>query len=479
MKLIKKILPRILFFIFSLGCVSPVFSRQISNEDFTGTWLGKLKVPSMELRIVFSIELKDGKLAALLDSPDQGVKGIPVSDIIVKDDSISLIVGSIGGRFEGKYFEDSTKLIGVWKQGGGSFPLEMSKVENIEEPKHAQEPKPPYPYNSEDITFENKSAGIKLAGTFTFPKEGNNFPAVVLITGSGPEDRNETVFGHKPFLIISDYLTKNGIAVLRFDDRGVGGSTGDFSKATSLDFASDAEAAVDYLKTRKEINKKEIGLIGHSEGGLIAPMVASKDKDIAFIVMLAGPGLPGNKLLLLQSELIMKSEGEKPEKIESTNNLNKKIYSLVDTTTDTTIIHQRLTELLEKYYDSLSEESKKEIPDLKMFIEQQFKTLTSPWFRFFLNYDPRPALEKVKCPVLALNGGNDLQVPAKQDLSEIEKALKEGGNKNYKIVELPGLNHLFQTSNTGKISEYAKIEETFSPKALEIMGDWIKKVVKE
>jgi pimeloyl-ACP methyl ester carboxylesterase len=479
MNFLKNIIPKFLFFVYFSGSMSPVFSQQIYNVDFTGTWLGKLKVQSMVLRVVFRIELKDGKLTALLDSPDQGAKDIPVSDVIVKGDSISLVVNSIGGKYKGVFLKDSTKLDGVWKQGGGIFPLEMSKVEKIEEPKRQQEPQPPYQYNSEDITFENRSAGIKLAGTLTYPKEGTNFPAVVLITGSGPEDRNETVFGHKPFLVISDYLTKNGIAVLRYDDRGVGGSTGDFSKATSLDFASDAEAAVDYLKTRNEINKKEIGLIGHSEGGLIAPIVASKDKDIAFIVLLAGPGLPGNKLLLIQSELIMKSEREQPEKIERAIDLNKKIYSLVDTTTDTTVIHQKLKEVLEKYYDSLSEEDKKEIPDLKLFIEQQFKTITSPWFSFFLRYDPRPALEKVKCPVLALNGGNDLQVPPKEDLSEIEKALKKGGNKNYKIVELPGLNHLFQDSATGKISEYAKIDETFSPKALEIMVGWIKKITKK
>lgn len=339
MRIYRKTILGILFVIFFLAVYFPNFGMQISNSNFPSPWLGKLKVQSMELRVVFRIELKDGKLTALLDSPDQGAKDIPVSDVIVKRDSISLIVSSIGGRFDGKYLQDSTKLVGVWKQGGGNFPLELANVEKIEEPKQPQEPKPPYPYNSEDVTFENKSAGVTLAGTFTFPKEGTQFPAVVLITGSGPQDRNETVFGHKPFLVISDYLTRNGIAVLRYDDRGVGGSTGNFSKATSLDFASDVEAAVDFLKTRNEVNKKEIGLIGHSEGGLIAPMVAAKDKNVAFIVLLAGPGLPGNKLLLLQSELLMKSEGEKPEKIQKAFNINKKIYSLVNSTSDTTIIH--------------------------------------------------------------------------------------------------------------------------------------------
>jgi pimeloyl-ACP methyl ester carboxylesterase len=471
----------ILYCLFTIVLMFNNSFGNLQNDEhyLTGTWLGKIKVPSMELRIVFRIELKDDKLTALLDSPDQGAKDIPVSDVIVNKDSVSLIVNSIGGRFDGKYFRDSTKLVGVWKQGGGTLPLEMSRVENVEEAKRPQEPKPPYPYNSEEVTFENKSAGIKLAGTFTFPKEGTDFPTVVLITGSGPQDRNETVFGHKPFLVISDYLTRNGIAVLRYDDRGVGGSTGDFGKATSLDFAGDVEAAVDYLKTKKEVNKKEIGLIGHSEGGLIAPIVAVKDKDIAFIVLLAGPGLPGNELLPLQSELIMKAEGDKPENIEKVVNLNQKIFSLVNSEKDTAVFHQKLKELLKKSYDSLSEEEKKEIPDLKAYTEQQFKTLTSPWFRFFLSYDPRPVLEKVKCPVLALNGGNDLQVPAKVDLSEIEKELNKGGNKDFKIVELPGLNHLFQPSETGKISEYAKIEETFSPNALKIIGDWIKKVVKK
>jgi len=457
-----------------------VYSTSINNEeDLVGTWLGKLKIQTMELRLVIRIEMKDGKLNALIDSPDQGAKDIPVSEIKVSGDSVFVISTIVGGRYEGLFLKDSLKLVGVWKQGGGSFPLEMKKVEKVEEPKRPQEPKPPFSYNTEEIIFDNARASIKLAGTLTYPKEGTEFPVAVMISGSGPQDRNETVFNHKPFWVIADHLTKNGIAVLRFDDRGIGKSTGNYSNATSEDFASDVVAAIEYLKTRKEINKKKIGLIGHSEGGTIAPMIAADHDEIAFIILVAGTGIPGDELLLLQSKLIMESEGEKPESVDKAINLSKKIYSLVTTETDTTIIHLKANEYFHDYFNTLTEEERKEIPDENKFIQMQLKSLESPWFKYFLKYDPRPALEKVKCPVLALNGEKDLQVPPKENLSAIEKALKKGGNINYQIVELPGLNHLFQTSTTGKISEYASIEETFSLKVLEIITEWIKNVIKK
>ncbi len=476
MRLVKNVF--VLFF-FVLITAASSFPVSVSDEnDLVGIWLGKLKIQTIELRLVVRVEMKDGKLSALIDSPDQGAKDIPVSEIKMEGDSIFVISAIIGGRYEGLFLKDSLKLIGVWKQGGGTFPLDLKKVEKVEEAKRPQEPKPPFLYNSEDVTFENTKDSIKLAGTLTYPKEGTQFPVVVTITGSGPQDRNETIFNHKPFWVIADYLTKNGIAVLRFDDRGIGKSTGNFSSATSEDFASDVVAAIDYLKTRKEIDKNKIGLIGHSEGGLIAPMIAVNN-NVAFIVLLAGTAIPGDELLLLQAKLIMESEGDKPETIEKSLNLDKKIYSLVRTETDTSAFNKKINECLHGFIASLSEEERKQIPDESKFIQQQIKTLGSPWIKYFLKYDPRPSLEKVKCPLLALNGGKDLQVPPKENLSAIETALKKGKNNKYKIVELPGLNHLFQTTATGKISEYGTIEETFSPKALEIMSDWIKDITKK
>lgn len=473
-----KLLKITLVLFFTLLMTAKIFPMSNENE-LVGTWLGKLKVQTTELRLVIRIQMQDGKLSGLLDSPDQGTKDIPISEIKLNGDSVTVISAIIGARFIGIFQGDSVKITGVWKQGGGSLPVEFKKVDKVEGPKRPQEPKPPFGYNSEDVVFENVKDGITLAGTLTYPKEGTDFPAVVMITGSGAQDRDELAFNHKPFLVISDHLTKNGIAVLRFDDRGVGKSKGVFSGATSKDFAQDAIAAVEYLKTRKEINKNQIGLIGHSEGGTIAPMIAADHDEIAFIILVAGTGIPGDELILKQAQLIMESEGQKPEAIEKSMNINRKLYSLAKTESDTALINLKAKEYIHEFYLSLSDDEKKTIPNEERFIQRQLRIILSPWFRYFLNYDPRPALEKVNCPVLALNGEKDLQVPPKENLPAIEEALKKGGNNNYKIVELPGLNHLFQTSTTGKISEYASIEETFSLKVLEIITEWIKNVVKK
>ncbi len=468
-----------LFFLLFI-CTTFTFSESFSKEDdLVGNWLGKLKYQSIELRLVVRVEIKDGKLTAFIDSPDQGAKDIPVSDIKINGDSVFVVSALIGGRFEGILLKDSLKLVGVWKQGGGSFPVEMKKVEKVEGPKRPQEPKPPFEYNSEEVSFENVKDSITLAGTLTYPKDGSTFPAVVMITGSGAQDRDENIFNHKPFLVIADRLAKNGVAALRFDDRGVGKSKGKFVGSTSEDFAKDVLAAIEYLKTRKEINKDKIGLIGHSEGGIIAPMIASENQDISFIVLLAGPGITGDELILKQAQLIMETEGQKQEAINNSMNTNRKLYELAKSDADTSIINAKAKEYIREFYLTLSEEDKKTMPPEERFTQQQQKIISSPWFRYFLKYDPRPALEKVKCPVLALNGEKDIQVPPKENLSAIEEALKKGGNKKYRVIEFLGLNHIFQPCTTCSISEYATIEETFSPKALEIITDWIKDVIKK
>jgi len=284
--------------------------------------------------------------------------------------------------------------------------------------------------------------------------------------------------GHKPFLVIADYLTRNGIAVLRFDDRGIAKSKGSFATATSADFATDALAAVEYLKTRKEIDSKKIGIAGHSEGGMIAPMCAVNSNDVSFIVLLAGTGVTGEEILLLQTELILKANGSPKEEVEKSIKQNKLIYEVIKEEADSLIMYNKLVELYNEDVSKMSEDEKKKPENSKDMFERGAKQILSPWFRFFIKYDPRPTLEQVNVPVLALNGGKDLQVDPKQNLPEIEKALKSGGNKNFKTVELPGLNHLFQPAETGAPGEYAKIETTFSEDALKIMKDWIISVTK-
>jgi hypothetical protein len=265
---------------------------------------------------------------------------------------------------------------------------------------------------------------------------------------------------------------------LRYDDRGVGKSTGNFSTATTVDFSNDALAAVEYLKTRKEINPKKIGIIGHSEGGLIAPMCAANSNDVAFIVLLAGPGVRGKEILELQNELIMRANGSSEDEIKKSLSQSKKIYQLIIDEVDSSSIYNKLVEMYNEEFSKMTDEEKKKPENSKEYFERQVKTVLSPWFRFFIKYDPRPTLEQITIPVLALNGEKDLQVPPKQNLPEIEKALKNAGNKNFKIVELPKLNHLFQPAETGSVSEYAKIETTFSEDALKIIKDWILDITK-
>jgi len=449
--------------------------QQVTSEiNIEGIREGKLKVPGAELRIVFNISKNpDGILTATLDSPDQGATGIPVEEVVFKDNTLRLEVKSVGAVFEGKVSEDFLVIEGELKQSGGAFPLTVKRVDKAVEILRPQEPKKPYPYIEEEAIYENKKAGITLAGTLTLPSEKGPFPAVLLITGSGPQDRNETIYGHYPFMVLADYLTRQGIAVLRVDDRGVGESTGDFSLATSEDFASDVLAGIEYLKTRKEINPEQIGLIGHSEGGLIAPMVAIKSPDVAFIILMAGTGLTGEEILYLQGALISRAMGISEEDITKNRQFNEKIFSLIKDEKDVKIIEEKLHQMFMADWTELNEEEKNKIGDPEVFLEVQLQSLLSPWLKFFLTYDPRPTLSKVKCPVLAINGEKDLQVPPKENLSAIEAALVAGDNKNFTIKEIPNLNHLFQTTQTGLPSEYAKIEETISPVALKIVGDWI------
>lgn len=447
-------------------------SITLFGQDIIGQWSGVLKVQGIQLRVVFNIDKTDSGYSSTMDSPDQGAKGIPVTTTSFENAVLKLAVSNAKIEYEG-VLENDNIIVGNFKQAGQSFPMNLSK-EKIEKEKlvRPQEPIKPYSYTSEDITFENKKAGIVLAGTLTLPKKEGIFPVVVLISGSGPQNRDEELLGHKPFLVIADYLTKNGIAVLRFDDKGTASSKGDFKTATTLDFSTDVEAAIEYLKTRKDINKNKIGLIGHSEGGIIAPMVASKSKDVAFIVLLAGPGIPGDQLLLLQQSLIAKGNGVSDIEIQKSKDLNQKVFEIVKKYTNADELQTQLTNYITEI--SKDDPNKPENMSEKEFVNIQITKILSPWMVYFLRYDPSVALEKVKCPVLAINGEKDVQVPPKENLEAIKKALLKGGNKKGTTKELPNLNHLFQECKTGLPSEYATIEQTFSPTALTEILNWIK-----
>lgn len=446
----------------------------VHAQDITGKWHGLLSVQGVQLRLVFNITKTERGFRSTMDSPDQGAKGIPVTSMSYKDSVLKLEISGAGIQYDGTLDKDN-RFVGTFRQGGQSFSLDLIKAKIEEEP---QEPTKPYPYYSEEVKFKNPKDKIELAGTLTLPEKDGNFPAVILISGSGPQNRDEEILGHKPFLVLADYLTKKGIAVLRFDDRGTGESSGNFRAATLFDFARDVEFAVRYLQTRKEINKNKIGLIGHSEGGIIAPMIAEKSKDINFIVLLAAVGIRGDQLLLLQQELIGKVSGIGDKELQKANAINKGAFHIILESDNDDSLRMELTNYLKKVLKDNPELKKTKGMSENDYINLQVAQLVSPGMKSFIRCNPAPTLEKISCPVLAINGAKDLQVPAKVNLTAIKNALEKGGNKNVTIKELPNLNHLFQECKTGSPSEYATIEQTFSPIALEEISNWILMQVK-
>jgi len=445
-------------------------SLSIYAQDISGKWNGILKVQGIQLRIVFNIIQTNKGYSSTMDSPDQGAKGIPVTSTNYENSYLNLVILSAGIQYEGTLDKENV-FVGTFKQAGQSSPLNLTK-ENVEE-EHVikrQEPSKPYPYYSEDVRFKNIKDNIVLAGTLTLPNKDGNFPAVILISGSGPQNRDEELFGHKPFLVLANHLTKNGIAVLRFDDRGTSESTGDFKTATTMDFARDVEFAIKYLKTRKEININKIGLIGHSEGGIIASIIASKNKDIDFIVSMAGSALRGDKLLLLQKYKIETQMGINKQVVDNSQQIFEGAYNIVlNENLENAVISDSLSQYFRsKYGNNLPENQKNAL----------INQLTSPWMINFIRLDPAVYIDKVSCPVLAINGSKDLQVPSKENLEIIENISKISKNSKIEIKELENLNHLFQECDTGLPGEYATIAQTFSQKALEEISNWILKQVK-
>jgi pimeloyl-ACP methyl ester carboxylesterase len=462
-----------LFLFVTAGTVLP----QTSLTDIEGPWTGTLREGGAELSMIFKFTMTEADtVRATLDVPAQGAVGLPLGRVTFKDDTLTVDAPMIKGQYSAVFSDDST-LTGTWIQLGKKYPLDLKKNAAPVTYNRPQEPVKPYPYKEEEVTFRNSVENFDLAGTLTLPEGAGPFPAVVMITGSGQEDRNETVFSHKPFLVIADFLTRNGIAVLRYDDRGVGGSKGNASNATSLSFADDAAAAVTYLLRRPEINPEKIGLAGHSEGGLIAAIAGSKNSNIAFIISLAGPGVSGYDILSKQTHDVLVASGSSEKKVEEAWSTNSNLFKIVMAQPDQ---RKAAKEAMEWYSKDL--DAKGVTPDERRdkiaAFAQGIGQVNNPWMRYFLSTDPAVFWKEVKCPVLALNGDRDLQVNSEQNLSAIKAAVNAGGNKKAKIIIMPGHNHLFQHCTTGAVEEYSAIEETFSPEALEIITNWIKKTVK-
>ena len=404
-----------------------------------------------------------------LDSPDQGANGIKTQTTSFNDSTLIIQIPMIHASYKGKLNSDNT-INGTFTQGM-PLPLNLKKGE-ASRPKRPQEPQPPFPYRSEEVTVRNERDGINLAGTLTLPEKGTKFPAVVMVTGSGAQNRDEEIMGHKPFFVIADYLTRNGIAVLRCDDRGTAASQGTHATATNEDFATDTEAIVNYLRSRKEINAKKIGIIGHSAGGIIAFIVAAKDPSIAFVVSLAGAGVRGDSLMLKQVELISKSQGMPDAVWQGMKPSIRNRYAILQQTDKTPEELQK-----ELYADVTKTMSPEQLKDLNTIqqLSAQISSMTSPWYLHFMRYDPAQDLKKLKCPVLALNGEKDIQVDATMNLAAIQERITGNGNKNVTVKAYPNLNHLFQTCKKGTLAEYGQLEETINPEVLKDIIEWIRK----
>lgn len=445
--------------LIALGCAT-----ERGSDLAVGIWEGRLQYPGVHLRVVFKIEKSPvGTLTAFMLTPDQDDREVLANRVMFQDRDLHIEVATVGGSFNGTLAESDNVIEGIWTQGRLTQPLLLAKVPQVYKRPRPQEPQPPYPYGSEEVTFENADAGAVFGATLTLPREDHPVPAVVLISGGGAQDRDGTMLRHRPFLVLADHLSRNGFAVLRYDDRGVGESTGNRSEATTRDFAADAASAVSYLKSRPEVDSGHVGLLGHSEGGLIAPMLAAEGRGIAFVVMIATPGLPGDEYNYQYEESVGRAFGMSDEIIAAKRDMQERMYDI--------LLSDESAEVAAEKIRAIMLEADPDMPPSR--VESAVQRFVSPWFRFALSYDPGRTLKRVKCPVLALYGEKDIQVPAEGNAEAVERALRMGGNKDYRVETIPALNHIFQTAETGLPDEYGSIEETFSPVALDLIIRWL------
>jgi pimeloyl-ACP methyl ester carboxylesterase len=443
-----------------------------AQEKFDGLWGGH--ITSMDLKIEVNFQVQTAANRVLLSVPLQKINDQVGSGLVINGDSIFFDYSNFNASYKGKYDAEKQEITGQWTQGL-STDLNLKRIEKKAKINRLQVIKPPFSYTYENIKFHNEEAGINLAGTLTIPEGEGPFPLAILISGSGPQDRNSEILDHKPFLVIADHLSSNGIAVLRYDDRGVKRSEGNFMQSTSADFATDAAAAIKYAHTLKKIDPDKIGLIGHSEGGLIAPKVATEYGNVDFIVSVAGPAIPISELMTLQNKLVLEKNGMSEKGLSIIEAKLPGIYAIVNQDKEPKDLFDTLIKEVNLFYDELPENDQKMLGQSSTaYYTAISSTFFTPWFRYFLAYDPGPTWKKVTCPVLALNGSEDIQVSSKENLAAIKKYLDLAGNKNHQEIELEGFNHLMQQCKACSLQEYAAIETTFDPKALGLITDFLK-----
>jgi fermentation-respiration switch protein FrsA (DUF1100 family) len=473
-----------LFLVVFILCSVTVLKAQ----DITGSWVGLIPAAGTKLHLVFNIKkTADTSYSATFDSPDQKAFGIACSKTYRKKDSIFIEIAIINGGYKGLW-DGKGGISGVYHQRGGSISLNLKaitdadKAEMAKDPVRPQTPKKPYGYYSEDVEYDNADKSLHYGATFTRPDGNGKYPAVIIITGSGTQDRDGTLFGHKLYWVLADYLTKNGIAVLRVDDRGAGKSSlgNDIKNVTSRDFSYDVETSLNYLETRTDVDKKHLGLIGHSEGGIIAPMVAARRKDISFIVLWGASAVGGEEINIEQNAYALRKAGVDSVAVNAFKQLHGQILDLFASSASRELLDKQIGPVFEAWKKTQPQKTLDAlyVHDNSIVGKDVFKIYDGlydlPWMRYFITYKPATDLSKVKCSVLAVNGKKDTQVDAATNLAAIKAILTKSGNKDFDTRSLPNLNHLLQTAVTGDLSEYEKIDETMSPVALAIICNWIK-----
>ena len=467
------------------ACAAP--RPQVAQPELVGPWRGVLVAGAARLEVVLHIASSSDGYDATFDSVSQGVRDIPVASLARAGDQVTALIPAIGAEFTAKIIrgaDAAMRLEGAWRQGGHELPLTL-KPGDARPPRRPQLPGQEVPYEREEVAFGHDpaqsleasfaagaGAPVTLCGTLTLPRSPGPHPVAVMITGSGPQDRDESLVGHKPFLVIADHLTRRGVAVLRYDDRGTGASTGDFLAGTTPDFAVDARAALRYLRTREDIDHARMGLIGHSEGGLIAPMVATgPDRAmVSFAVLLAPPAVGICEIITRQTELVLRANGDTEENIAFNNAMTRAALEALRANRDDDAARAAaMRAVAEEYWPRLPAAAREQAENGVADVIATLATLDTPWMNWIAHYDPAPALRAMRCDVLAVFGGKDLQVEPAQNRPPLEAALAA----NAEVVTLDGLNHLFQTAETGSPAEYHAIEETFAPAALELVGEWV------
>lgn len=443
-----------------------------AQAKFDGLWGGALDVNGLKVEVNFEVQTEAKRV--LLSVPLQNISDQVGSGLEINGDTLFFDYSNFGASYSGVYDESSKQIVGEWTQGL-SIELNLKRQGKKTKIERSQKVKPPFPYTYENIKFPNKEANIELAGTVTIPEGEGPFPLAILISGSGPQNRNSEILDHAPFLVIADHLSRNGIAVLRYDDRGVSASGGDYQSSTSADFATDAWAAIQYAETLDRIDVDKVGLIGHSEGGLIAPKVAVDYKNVDFIVSIAGPGVPIAELMTMQNKLMIGKMGMSEKGITVLEEHLPRIYEIVNQDKTQKELFDTLSKEIKTYYNALPENDRPLLGESsQVYFSVLNKTFFQPWFRYFLAYDPEPVWQQVQCPVLALNGSEDIQVSSKQNLEAIQRHLEIAGNKNFQVVEVEGLNHLMQECEVCNVPEYRLIETTFEPKVLDMITAFLK-----